>query len=217
MMTADRATCIVFSDDDLPPEDSNHTRLYILQLVVQVTEFHLSIGQWLGLERLPISYCYHPWSCTCRLWSLYIDGQSNMTILKGSHGYFDDRVVDWSDYIPHTIPSFEDSHVITVQSLKDMFTSSEPVLQINHNFIAMSFGHHSSTVVLNMMRDGVDELQHQFHYLQLGDETFGAPISVMIASSSPNRANFLSLCFLEETTNCGVDVEPIGVTNGVVP
>ena len=70
-------------------------------------------------------------------------------------------------------------------------------------------------VVTNI--DGVDELQHQFHYLQLGDETFGAPISVMIASSSPNRANFLSLCFLEETTNCGVDVEPIGVTNGVVP
>ncbi|KAL6350389.1 hypothetical protein AAG906_004340 [Vitis piasezkii] len=52
--------------------------------------------------------------------------------------------------------------------------------------------------------NGVDELQHQFHHLQLGDETSGAPVSVMIASSSPNRANFLSLCFLEETTDCGV-------------
>ncbi|KAL6346345.1 hypothetical protein AAG906_033141 [Vitis piasezkii] len=31
MMTAGRATCIVFSDDDLPPEGSGHTRpLYIL-------------------------------------------------------------------------------------------------------------------------------------------------------------------------------------------
>ena len=30
MMTVGRATCIVFSDDDLPPEDSDHTRpLYI--------------------------------------------------------------------------------------------------------------------------------------------------------------------------------------------
>ena len=30
MMTADRATCIVFSEYDLPPEGSNHTRpLYI--------------------------------------------------------------------------------------------------------------------------------------------------------------------------------------------
>ena len=26
MLTADRATCIVFSDDDLPPEGSNHVR-----------------------------------------------------------------------------------------------------------------------------------------------------------------------------------------------
>ena len=31
--------------------------------------------------------------------------------------------------------------------------------------------------------DGVDELQHQFHHLQLGDETSGAPILVMIAHS----------------------------------
>ncbi|RVW66976.1 hypothetical protein CK203_064061 [Vitis vinifera] len=26
MLTADRATCIAFSDDDLPPEGSNHVR-----------------------------------------------------------------------------------------------------------------------------------------------------------------------------------------------
>ena len=43
----------------------------------------------------------------------------------------------------------------------------------------------------------MDELQHQFHHLQLGNETSGAPVSVMIAHSSPDRANFLSLCFLE--------------------
>ena len=34
--------------------------------------------------------------------------------------------------------------------------------------------------------EGVDELQHQFHHLQLGDETFGAPVSVMITPSSPD-------------------------------
>ncbi|RVW27419.1 hypothetical protein CK203_056676 [Vitis vinifera] len=50
MMTAGRATCIVFSDDDLPPEGSGHTRLSIYLLVVQVAEFHLSFGQWLGLN-----------------------------------------------------------------------------------------------------------------------------------------------------------------------
>ena len=52
--------------------------------------------------------------------------------------------------------------------------------------------------------DGVDELQHQFHHLRLGDETSGILVSVMIAHSSPDRANFLSLCFLEETIDCGV-------------
>ena len=64
--------------------------------------------------------------------------------------------------------------------------------------------------------DGVDELQHQFHHLQLGDETSGIPVSVMIAHSSLDRANFLSLCFPEETTNCGVVVEPTEVIDGVV-
>ena len=49
--------------------------------------------------------------------------------------------------------------------------------------------------------DGVDELQHQFHHLQLGDETSGAPVSVMFAHSSPDQASFLSLCFPEETTD----------------
>ena len=39
----------------------------------------------------------------------------------------------------------------------------------------------------------------------------------MITHSSPDRANFLSLCFPEETTDYGVGVEPIGVTDGVVP
>ncbi|RVW84660.1 Retrovirus-related Pol polyprotein from transposon opus [Vitis vinifera] len=65
--------------------------------------------------------------------------------------------------------------------------------------------------------DGVDELQHQFHHLQLGDETSGILVSVMIAHSSPDRANFLSLCFLEKTTNCGVVVEPTKIAEMVQP
>ena len=39
----------------------------------------------------------------------------------------------------------------------------------------------------------------------------------MIIPSSPNRANFLSLCFPKETTDCGVDVEPTGMIDGVFP
>ena len=41
----------------------------------------------------------------------------------------------------------------------------------------------------------VDELQHQVHHLQLGNETSGAPVLVMIAHLSPDRSNFLYLCF----------------------
>ncbi|RVW71432.1 hypothetical protein CK203_057584 [Vitis vinifera] len=52
---------------------------------------------------------------------------------------------------------------------------------------------------------------------ELGDETSGVPISVMIVPSSPNRANFLSLCFPKETIDCGVDVEPTRMIDGVFP
>ena len=33
MLTIDRATCIVFSDDDLPPEGSNHVRPLFIDVV----------------------------------------------------------------------------------------------------------------------------------------------------------------------------------------
>ena len=41
-LTVDRATCIVFSDDDLPPEGSGHIRPFISVLLVQVIDCHLS-------------------------------------------------------------------------------------------------------------------------------------------------------------------------------
>ena len=65
--------------------------------------------------------------------------------------------------------------------------------------------------------EGMGELQHRFHHLQLGDETSSVPVSVMIAHSSPDRASFLSFCFLEETVDCEVVVEHIEVIDGVVP
>ena len=72
-----------------------------------------------------------------------------------------------------------------------------------------------SSTVTDLER--MDELHHQFHHLQLGDETSGAPVLVMIASSSPGQASFLSLSFPDETTDYGVDFEPTRVTDGVVP
>ena len=70
-------------------------------------------------------------------------------------------------------------------------------------------------VVTNI--EEMDELQHQFHHLQLGDETSSAPILVIIAPSSLDQASFLLLCFPEKTTDCRVNVESTGVIDGVVP
>ena len=39
----------------------------------------------------------------------------------------------------------------------------------------------------------------------------------MIAPSSPDRASFLSLCFPDETIDYRVNIELIGVIDGVVP
>ncbi|KAL6335941.1 hypothetical protein AAG906_003566 [Vitis piasezkii] len=167
---------------------------------------------------------------------------------------------------PTTFPTL--FQVITVQSPRDMFAFSEPMLQISHSeddlfligftfdevqtlevedfcrdFVAMSFDQHSSTVVIDMMREANYRYMVRLHRERvrarltctpfdypvhpyrmslvdyfirgsevhphmgdfgtvtdidgLGDETFGAPILVMIAHS--------------------VDVKPTGVTDGVVP
>ena len=57
MVTAGRATCIVFSDDDFPPEGSDHTRpLYIL---VDYSSRRVS-SVLLGLERLSSGHYHRP-------------------------------------------------------------------------------------------------------------------------------------------------------------
>ncbi|RVW18627.1 hypothetical protein CK203_104257 [Vitis vinifera] len=77
MMTVDKATCIVFLDDDLPPEGLDHTcPLYITVGCSGHRVPSILLDNGSAFERLPISYCYRPWLCTFRLWSLYIDGQS---------------------------------------------------------------------------------------------------------------------------------------------
>ena len=63
----------------------------------------------------------------------------------------------------------------------------------------------------------MDGLQHMFHHMQMGDETPDMLASVMIAPPSPDQANLFSLCFLNETTNYGVVIEPTDMINRVVP
>ncbi|KAL6310559.1 hypothetical protein AAG906_015297 [Vitis piasezkii] len=140
MMTADRATCIVFSADDLPPEGSDHTRpLYITVVLRAYDSTQREVMGTLTIDLLI--------------------GPTTFSILF------------------QKVKFIHDGQVITVQSTRDMISSSEPVLQISHgeedllltgftfdeiqtleiqdfcrDFVAMSFDQHSSTLVLDMMR-----------------------------------------------------------------
>ncbi|RVW88259.1 hypothetical protein CK203_038639 [Vitis vinifera] len=269
MMTAGRATCIVFSDDDLPPEDSNHAHpLYIIVGCSghKVPSVPLDNGSALNVcplaTAIALGYApldFGPSTQTVRAYDSTkseVMGTLMIELLIGLTTF---------PKLFQKVKFIHDRQVIVVQFPKDMFASSEPMLQINHSkddlfFIGFTFDkvqtlevgdfcrdlhkpmkfvatvHHDTPFGLGFVPieanyrmsladyyirgsevhphmgdfsdvtniEGVDELQHQFHHLQLGDETFDALVSVMIAPSSPDRASFLSLCFPDETTNYGI-------------
>nr|CAN67851.1 hypothetical protein VITISV_020214 [Vitis vinifera] len=292
MMMADRATCIVFSDYDLPLEGSNHTRpLYITVGCSghRVSSVLLDNGSVLNIcpltTTIALSYAPLEFSPSAQTVKAYDSTKrkvfkipTSFNLLLGQPWIH--RVGDIpSSSLHQNVKFIHDKQVITVQPPKDVFASSEPMLQISHSendlfftgftfdevqtlevedfcrdFVAMSFDQHSSMTVLDMMRGmsfmlgmGLGRRQHRpmefvatidhdapfgfgfvpteanYRYMarlsreRLEDETSGAPISVMIVPSSPNRANFLSLCFPEETIDCGVDVEPTRMIDGVFP
>ena len=55
------------------------------------------------------------------------------------------------------------------------------------------------------------------HQMQMGDETPGVSASVTITPPSLDRASLFSLCFLDETNDYGVVIEPTDIIDGVVP
>ncbi|RVW33558.1 hypothetical protein CK203_095913 [Vitis vinifera] len=151
MMTAGRATCIVFSDDDLPPDGLDH-----------VHPLYITVG--CSGRRVP---------------SVLLDNGTALNVCPLATtialGFTP------SDFGPstQTVRAYDSTkrEVITVCSTRDIFSVSEPVLQISHSeddllligftfdeiqtleiedfcrdFVAMSFDQHSSIVVLDMMR-----------------------------------------------------------------
>ncbi|RVW62232.1 Transposon Ty3-I Gag-Pol polyprotein [Vitis vinifera] len=181
MMTAGRATCIVFSDDDLPPDGLDHVRpLYITVGCSgrRVPSVLLDNGSALNVCPLATAIAlgfapsdFGPSTQTVRAYdstkrevmgTLMIDLQIGPATFST---------------LFQKVKFIHDGQVITVQSTRDMLASSEPVLQISHSeddlfltgftfdeiqtleiedfhrdFVAMSFDQHSSTVVLDMMR-----------------------------------------------------------------
>ncbi|KAJ9684796.1 hypothetical protein PVL29_016998 [Vitis rotundifolia] len=156
MMTAGQATCIVFSDDDLPLEGSDHTR-----------PLYISVG------------------CSGRrVSSVLLDNGSALNVCPLATATVIALRYAPSDFtgaIPSSLHQkvkfIHGGRVIVVQSVGDMFISAEPILEISHadddlfltgftfdevqtmemedfcrDFVAMSFDQHSSTVVLDIMR-----------------------------------------------------------------
>ncbi|RVW25048.1 Transposon Tf2-2 polyprotein [Vitis vinifera] len=210
MMTADRATCIVFSADDLPPEGSDHTRPLYITVVCsghRVPSVLLDNGSALNVFPLATAIAlgfapsdFGPSTQTVRAYdstqrevmgTLTIDLLIGPTIfsilfqvlripasfnlLLGRPWIHQARAIPSS--LHQKVKFIHDGQVITVQSTKDMISSSELVLQISHSdddffltgftfdevqtleiqdfyrdFVAMSFDQHSSILVLDMMR-----------------------------------------------------------------
>ena len=210
MMMADKATCVVFSDDDLPPEGLDHVRpLYITVGCSghRVPSVLLDNGSDLNICPLAtiVAFGFAPsdfgsstqivraYNSTKRevMGTLVIDLQigpatfstlfpvlripTSFNLLLGRPWIHRAGVIPSS--LHQKVKFIHDGQVITVRSTRDMFASSEPVLQISHNeddlfligftfdelqtleiedfyrdFVVMSFDQHSSTMVLDMIR-----------------------------------------------------------------
>ncbi|RVW70807.1 Retrovirus-related Pol polyprotein from transposon 17.6 [Vitis vinifera] len=210
MLTADRATCIVFSDDDLPPEGSNHVRpLFIdvaclgrrvpsvlldngsaLNVCPLVTVIALgfspddfgpstqTVRAYDGTQRtvmgtLSTHVMIGPVSYSIVFQVLRI--QSSFNLLLGRPWIHEAGAIPSS--LHQKVKFIHEGRIITIQSNRDIITSSEPVLHISHSeddlhltgftfyevqvvsledgsrdMVPMSFDQHSSTLVLSMMR-----------------------------------------------------------------
>ena len=210
MVTLGKATCIIFSNDDLPPEGSDHTRslyisvgcscrrvlfvlldngsapnVYLLAIAIALgyapSEFGSSthtVRAYDSTRRkvmgtLEIELLIGPTTFITLFQVLRIPTSFNL--LLGRPWIHRARVIPSS--LHQKVKFIHGGQVITMKFVGDMFISSEPVLQINHNdddlfligftfdevqtlemedfcrdFMAMLFDQHDNIVVLDMMR-----------------------------------------------------------------
>ena len=209
-LTADRATCITFSDNDLPPEGLSHVRPLFIDVACsgrRVPSILLDNGSALNVCPLvtaialgfspsdfgPSTQIVKDYDGTQRI----VLGTLNTHVMIGPVIYFILFQVlriqssfnlllgrPWiheAGAIPSSLHQkvkfIHEGRIITIQSDRDVITSSEPVLQISHSeddlhligftfdevqvvileddrrdMVPMSFDQYSSTLVLSMMR-----------------------------------------------------------------
>ncbi|KAL6310802.1 hypothetical protein AAG906_017437 [Vitis piasezkii] len=157
-LTADRATCIVFFDDDLPPEGSDHVRPLFIDV-----------------------------ACSgCKVSSVLLDNDFalNRTVMGTLTAHVMIGLVRYS-VLFQKVKFIHEGRIITIQFDRDVVNSVEPVLQISHSeddlhligleddsrdMVPMSFDQYNSTLALNMMRGmtylpglGLGRRQHGSH------------------------------------------------------
>ncbi|KAL6313270.1 hypothetical protein AAG906_016108 [Vitis piasezkii] len=153
MVTLGKATCIVFSNDDLPPEGSDHTFLFvILDNGSAPNVYLLAIAIVLGyalsefgssthtvqaydstrrevMGTLEIELLIGPTTFITLFQVLRIPTSFNL--LLGRPWIHRARTIPSS--LHQKVKFIHGGQVVTMQFVEDMFISSEPVLQINHN------------------------------------------------------------------------------------
>ncbi|RVW62073.1 Transposon Ty3-I Gag-Pol polyprotein [Vitis vinifera] len=141
MMTAGRATCIVFSDDDLPPR-AQITRVHSTYLlVVQPSSPICPSGQWLGPEHR------RAYDSTRR----EVMGTLEIELLIGPATFvavFQVLRIPTSFNLLLGRPWIIEPELFLLPFIRKTLEMED----FCRDFVAMSFDQHSSTVVLNIMR-----------------------------------------------------------------
>ncbi|RVW84159.1 hypothetical protein CK203_053593 [Vitis vinifera] len=136
-LMADRATCIVFSDDDLPPEGLDHVRPLFIDVACsgrRVPSVLLDNGSALNVCPLVIAialgfspFDFGPSTQIVRAYDgtqRTVMGTLTTHVMIGSVKY---------SILFQKVKFIHEGHIITIQSDRDVVTSFEPVLQISHN------------------------------------------------------------------------------------
>ncbi|RVW89168.1 Retrovirus-related Pol polyprotein from transposon 17.6 [Vitis vinifera] len=144
MMTAGRATCIVFSNDDLPPGGLDHVR----PLYITIGCSDRRVPSVLLDNGSALNVC--PLATAIALGFAPLDfGPSTQTV----RAYDNTKREVMAGAIPSSLHQkvkfIHDGRVITVLSTRDIFAAFEPVLQISHSEDDLLL---TGTVVLDMMR-----------------------------------------------------------------
>ncbi|RVX12634.1 hypothetical protein CK203_011532 [Vitis vinifera] len=144
MMTAGRATCIVFSDDDLPPEGSDHTRPLYISVGCsgrRVPSVLLDNGSALNVcplaTAIALGYAPSDFGPSTQTVRAYDSTRREVLRIPTSFNLLLGRPwIHRAGAIPSSLHQkvkfIHDGQVVVVQSVGDMFIAAEPVLEISH-------------------------------------------------------------------------------------